>query len=143
MWHVRLFCQQILYLTNTLLIQQTILVPKRQAQRHRHWFKVARNRYQTRMARVRGIDTTNTALLLSMRLQDRISSSPAEPNRAYLVRARDQAHGIDEARDQGLRDGFAVLDEPGPQCCGDYSGILNFVHQASLFAVFEGWFDIL
>lgn len=95
------------------------------------------------MTCIGGVDTTNTAFLLSMSLQDRISSSPAEPDRAHLIRAGDLAHGIDEARDQGLGDCFTVFDEPGAQGGGSDGRILGFVYQASLFAVFERGLDSL
>lgn len=78
-----------------------------------------------------------------MRLQDRIAPSPAKADCPNLVRARDLAHSIDETRYQGFGDGFAVLDKPGTQCGGDNGGILRFVDNASIFAVFKGWFDIL
>lgn len=97
MWYVCLLRQHVLYLTNTLLIQQAVLISKRQAQWLSHWFEVAWNRNQARMTCVCSINTTDAALLLSMRLQDCLSSSPAESNSANLVGARDLAHSVDKA----------------------------------------------
>jgi hypothetical protein len=46
-------------------------------------------------------------------------------------------------RYQGFGDGFTVLDKPGPECYGDNGSILRFVDNAGIFAVLEGWFDVL
>lgn len=35
------------------------------------------------------------------------------------------------------------LNEPGPECYGDNGSILRFVDNAGIFAVLEGWFDVL
>ena len=36
-----------------------------------------------------------------------------------------------------------MLDKPRAQRCGDDGGILGFVDEGGVLAVFEGWFDIL
>jgi hypothetical protein len=45
-------------------------------------------------------------------------------------------------RYHGFRNGFAVLDEPGPECYRDNGSILRFADNAGIFAVLEGWFEI-
>ena len=73
--------------------------------------------------------------------QDRVSASPAEANGADFVGAGDHAHGADEAFDQGARDGFSVLDEPGRQRGGCDGRGSRFVGEGAGLAFGEGRLD--
>ena len=134
MRHIRLFRQDILDLPNAIHVQQTVLRPQRQAQRLRHRVKVARYGHQARVARERCIHPADAravfVLGLPVRLQDGVAAAPgsshqhhwphearersipAEANRPDLVRARDHAHGVDEAVDLRATDPLAVGDQP-------------------------------
>lgn len=137
------FGHQILYLSDTLLVQKTVFRTERQTERHRYWVKITGNGNQRRVASHSSVHTTNTALLLSVRLQNGIASAPAEADSANFVGTRDLANGINEARDQRLRDAFAVLDQPRAKRCGNNGGVLGFVNDAGVLAVLERWLDVV
>ena len=96
---------------------------------------------------IRRIDASNittlSTLALPVGLQDRISPSPAEPNRPNLVRAGYHAYGIDEAVDQRPRHTLTVFDEPRTQSGRHYGGVFGFVDYAKSFLRLEGRFDIV
>lgn len=73
--------------------------------------------------------------------QDRVSPSPAEADGADFVGAGDQAHGADEAFDQGAGDGLSVLDEPGRQRGGRDGRGGRFVGQGAGLAFGERRLD--
>lgn len=147
MRHIRLLPHQILNLPHTPLIQQRVLGPQRQTQRLPHRIEVRRYSHQTRMTSDRRIHPTNTTplarLFLPMSLQDGIPPAPAEAQRADLVRARDHAHGVDEAVDEGSRHAFAVRGQPGAEGGGDDGGVFGLVAHAEGLLRFEGGFDVL
>lgn len=92
MWDISLLTHHILNLPHALLIQQTISLPHRQAQRFHDGVEVSRDGDQTRMTRHCSIHSSYlcsslSARCRSMRLEDGIPPSPAESNGANLVSA--------------------------------------------------------
>lgn len=105
MRQLRLLGHQILNLPHSSPIQQTILIPHRQTQRFRHALEIRRHRNQRRVTRHRRIN-------LSMRSQYRISSSPAESQRAHLSRPGHTADMRNKGGNQRFCDALAMSDEP-------------------------------
>ena len=103
MRHLCLLTQNIHKRLPRIRIDQTILLPKRNAQRLRHALDIRRHGQQRRMTCIRSIHSPNTAprlvLLLPMGLQNRVPPAPTKPNTPNLVRAGDHAHGIDKSID--------------------------------------------
>ena len=148
MWDLSLLTHHILNLAHTLLIQQTISLPYRQAQWFHDRVEVSRDGDQTRMTRHCSIHSSDLCSSLSarcgsMRLEDRISPSPAESNGANLVSARCGAQGVDETVENRLDDALAMLDEPGAQSGGDDGRILGLVRHTQRFLRFKVGFDII
>lgn len=132
--HIQLLGQYILNLPNLIYTQKTVPVPKGQTQRLFHRLKVGRDSQQARVARIRGIHTTDIIAALrlhsSVCLEDGVPPAPAEPDCADLVCAGCHAQSVDETVDDGFADSLTVLYEPGPKGSGDDGGILGFVDES-------------
>lgn len=73
--------------------------------------------------------------------EDRVAAAPAEPDHADFVRAGDIADLVDEAFDDGTRDGLTVGDEPGAEGGADFGGRGGFFGDGLLFAIRKRGFD--
>ena len=136
MWKAGLLGHQVLYLAYCIVVQQTVLVSNRQTQWLGDWFEIARDSNQRWVACVGSID-------LSVRGQDSIPSSPAESNSSNLSSAWDCAHVGDELVDEGLRDRFAVLNQPWWQSCSNSGSGFRLVDESLMLPCFERGFDAL
>ena len=132
MRNLSLLRQYVLNAPNALLVQQTILVAHRQAERLGHRVKVARDGYQRRVTSNRSIHTTNMASILGwpVGLKDSVSSSPAEADSANLLGAWGVTDGVNEAIDDGLGDSLAMLHKPWAKGSGHNGRVLGFIGNA-------------
>jgi hypothetical protein len=136
MWNISLLRHQVLDLADCIIVQKAVLISNGQTQRLANGVEITRNSDQRWVACVSSID-------LSMRGQDSISSSPAESNSPDLSCAWNRAHIGYELVDEGLRDSFAVLDQPGWQSCSNGCSCLRLVDEGQLLSSFEWGLDAL
>jgi hypothetical protein len=61
--------------------------------------------------------------------EDRITTAPAESDCADLSCSWQGLDVSDELVDNRFRDGFAVLDSPGPECRSNIGGIFSFIRE--------------
>ena len=143
MLHLRLLGQQIDNLPPRRFIQQTILRPQRQTQRLAHRIEIPRHSNKARMRSERRIHPSHGPFHLAVRLEDGISTAPAESHGTDLVGPGRHAHGVDEAVYQRFGDSFAVCDEPGAQGCRDGGGVGGFFRDGKLLLFCERGLHVL
>ena len=110
---------QILDLADSRLVEETVLGPNSQGQWDAHRVEVSGDCDQTRVTSHGSIDAANvrpaTILLLTMGLQNSVTTTPAKANSTNLVGARRHANGVDETINERLANSFRMLGEPSTQ----------------------------